>query len=68
MEEATVRKVELGGYQTGCSYSWYRHMGHNPISAAFMLIPGKWLMYAMLFVAVLIVVAVACGMVIGGAL
>jgi hypothetical protein len=45
--------VKIGGYQSGCTYRWYREMGHNPLSACFMLIPASavfWLVVIEAFV------------------
>lgn len=38
--------IKTGGYQSGRTYRWYRSMGHNPISAASMLVTAEMLLVA----------------------
>ncbi len=45
-----MTSVNSGGYQTGKSYLWYRSMGHNPLSAGFMVY-GNRILYVEILVA-----------------
>lgn len=45
--------VQLGGYQTGQTYAWYRRYGHTPISAWFMVYGNTFLWVCIVILAAL---------------